>query len=70
MYTLTDCAEGDNTADKSGQTVREESGYYHNQTFSVYDQEVTLVGSEWDNTTEKLHSKGILFFMDVLMKNN
>ena len=62
MYTLTDCVEGDNTADNSGQTVQEESDYYHNQTFSVYDQEVTLslVGSELENTTENLHSQGIV----------
>ena len=67
---MIDCDEGDNTDDKSGQTVQEESDYYHNQTFDVYDQEIALVGTECENTTEKLHSQGIIvfyyeYFMDV-----
>jgi hypothetical protein len=55
-YLRTDCAEDDDTADKSGQTLMEESDNYRNQTVNVYDQEVTQVGRECENTTEKLHS--------------
>jgi hypothetical protein len=57
------------TADKSGQTLMEESDNYRNQTFNVYDQEVTLVGRECENRTEKLHS-GITITLQNLMLNN
>lgn len=57
LFTLIDCAEADATAvDKSGENVMKESDYYCNQTFNVYDQEVALVGSGYENKTERFHS--------------
>lgn len=56
LFILIDCAEANATDDKSGQTnniIMEESDYFHNQTFTVYYQEVT---PEDENKTEKLHS--------------
>jgi hypothetical protein len=45
--------------------MEESDNYNRNQTFNVYDQEVTQVGNECENTTEKLHS-GITITLQML----
>ena len=52
LFTLIDCVEA--FATDGLQTATKESD--SNQTFNVYDQEVTLRGKEYENRTEKLHS--------------
>ena len=66
IFILIDCAEANATADKSWHTDMEESDYFHNQTFTVYYQEVT---PEDKNKTEKFHS-GIYCSINCTVANN